>query len=71
MLTWGEGLLQLVSLLRVEDTEGVQVLGAAHLELHNIFAPLDFHRASILPYSSKEEVLDLMDLLRLKQQAVV
>ena len=59
-------MLQLVCLLGVEDTEGVQVLGAAHLELDNIFASLDFHSACILPPSSKEEVLDLMDLLRLQ-----
>jgi hypothetical protein len=60
-------LLQLVSLLSIEDTEGVLVLRAAHFELDNIFASLDFHRACILPPSSKEEVLDLMDLLRLHQ----
>ena len=26
-----------------EDAKGIQVLGAAHLELDNILAPLDFH----------------------------
>jgi hypothetical protein len=47
----------------------VQVLGVAHLELHNIFASLDFfYRGSTLPSCTKEEVLDLMDLLRLQQQ---
>jgi hypothetical protein len=61
-------LLQLVGLLSIEDTEGVQVLGAAHLELDNILAPLDLHGTSILPPRSEKEVLDLMDLLRLQRQ---
>ena len=58
-------MLQLISLLRVKHTEGVKVLGAANLELHHIFAPLDFHRACILPPSGEEEVFNLMNLLRL------
>jgi len=58
-------LLQLISLLRVKHTEGVKVLGSADLELHHIFAPLDFHRACILPPSGEEEVFNLMNLLRL------
>ena len=66
MLTWGKGLLQLVCLLSIEDAEGVQVLGAAHLELDNILAPLDLHRPGILPPRGEKEVLDLMDLLRLQ-----
>lgn len=66
VLTWGKRLLQLVCLLSIEDTEGVQVLGAAHLELDNILAPLDLHRTGILPPRSEKEVLDLMDLLRLQ-----
>jgi hypothetical protein len=45
-----------------------KVLGVTHLELHNIFASLDFYRGSTLPSCSKEEVLDLMDLLGLQQQ---
>jgi hypothetical protein len=43
VLTWGKRLLQLVCLLSIEDAERVQVLGAAHLELDNILAPLDLH----------------------------
>ena len=58
-------MLQFVSLLGVENTEGVEVLGAADLELHNIFAPLDLYRASILPSCCEEKVLDLVNLLRL------
>lgn len=50
--TWREGLLQLVSLLRVEHTQCVKVLGTANLELDNIFAPLDLNRSCILPSSS-------------------
>jgi hypothetical protein len=60
-------MLQHVCLLHIKDAGG-QVLGVAHLELHEIFASLDFHRGSTLPSCSKEEVLDLMDLLRLQQQ---
>lgn len=37
----GQTLLQLVSLLEVLDAQRVQVLGAAHLELHNILRLLD------------------------------
>jgi hypothetical protein len=66
-LTWWERLLQLVCLLSIKDAEGVQVLGAAHLELDNILAPLDLHRTGILPPRSEKEVLDLMDLLRLQK----
>jgi hypothetical protein len=43
VITWGERLLQLVCLLSIEYAEGVQVLGAADLELDNILAPLDLH----------------------------
>jgi hypothetical protein len=45
VLTWGKRLIQLVCLLSIKDTEGmgIQVLGAAHLELDNILAPLDLH----------------------------
>jgi hypothetical protein len=66
VLTWGKRLLQLVCLLSIEDAERVQVLGAAHLELDNILAPLDLHWAGILPPRGEEEVLNLMDLLRLQ-----
>jgi hypothetical protein len=66
-LTWWERLLQLVCLLSIKDAEGVQVLGAAHLELDNILAPLDLHGTGILPPCSEEEVLDLVDLLRLQR----
>lgn len=68
VVTWWEGLLKLLSLLGVEHTKCVKVLGAPDLELDHILslAPLDFHRTCILPSRSKEEVLDLMDLLRLQ-----
>lgn len=58
-------MLQLVSLLGVEHTKRVKVLRASNLKLDHISAPLDFHRASILPSCSEKEVLNLMDLLRL------
>jgi hypothetical protein len=56
-------LLQLVWLLSIKDTEGVQVLGAVHLELDNILAPLDLHGMDIIPPRCEKEVLDLVDLL--------
>ena len=59
-------MLQLISLLRVKHTECVEIPGATNLELHNIFAPLDFHGTCILPSGSQKEVLDLVDLLRLR-----
>jgi hypothetical protein len=43
VLTWGKRLIELVCLLSIKDTEGIQILGAAHLELDNILAPLDPH----------------------------
>lgn len=58
-------MLQLISLLSVKHTQGVQILGATDLELDHIFAPLDLHGACILPPRSEKEVLDLMNLLRL------
>jgi hypothetical protein len=56
-------LLQLVWLLSIKDTEGVQVLGAVHLELDNILPPLDLHGMDIIPPRCEKEVLDLVDLL--------
>lgn len=58
-------MLQFFSLVGVKDTESVKVLGATDLELDYFSAPLDFHRACIFPPGSQEEVLDLVDLLRL------
>jgi hypothetical protein len=64
MLTWWQQrLLQLVRLGSIDDGEGVQVPGAADLELDDIFAP---HGPCILPPRGEKEVLDLMDLLRLE-----
>ena len=59
-------MLQLVRLLSIEDAESVQVLGAAHLELDNILAPLDLHRPGILPPRGEKEVLNLVHMLRLQ-----
>ena len=65
VLTWGKRLLQLVCLLSIKDAEGVQVLGAAHLELDGVLGPLDPHQPRVLPPRRQQEVLDLVDLLRL------
>jgi hypothetical protein len=65
ILTRRERLLQLVSLLLVEDAKRVEVLGATDLELDNTFALLDPHRARIFPSCSDDEIFDLVDLLRL------
>lgn len=42
-LTWGKGLLELLSLLLVCDDEGVQVSAAAHLEFNIVLVLLDLH----------------------------
>lgn len=47
------------------DAEGVEVPGAAHLELDGVLGPLDPHRPRVLPPCRQQEVLDLVDLLRL------
>ena len=59
-------MLQLVGLLSIEDAEGVQVLGAVHLELDNILAPLDLHRMGNIPPHGEKEVLNLVHMLRLQ-----
>lgn len=64
--TWREGLLQLIGLLVVKDAEGVEVLGASHLKLDHILAPLNLHQSCIFPPCCEEEFLDLMDLLGLQ-----
>ena len=64
--TWWEGLLELVGLVGVEDAERVEVPGAAHLELDGVLGPLDPHRPRVLPARRQQEVLDLVDLLRLR-----
>jgi hypothetical protein len=69
--TWGEGLLQLVGLLGVIHAQRVEVLGATNLELDSILAPLDPHRAGILPPCGEKEVFDLVDLLRLQGKRVI
>lgn len=65
-LTWGKRLLQLGCLLRVEHAKGVEVLGAADLELHHVPAPLYLHRSGVFPSRREKEILDLMSLLRLQ-----
>ena len=67
-LTRGQGLLELVGLVGVRDAEGVEVLGAADLELGHVARLLDLDGPGILPPGGKEEVLDLVDLLRLLSQ---
>ena len=42
-LTWGQGLLELLSLLLVCDDQGVQVPAAAHLELNIVLVLLDLY----------------------------
>ena len=59
-------MLQLVSLLKVRHTECVKVLGAANLEFDHILVLLDLDSPGILPSGCQKEILDLVDLLRLK-----
>jgi hypothetical protein len=65
-LTWGQRLLQLVSLVGVLHTQGVQVPAAADLELCDSACLLDLHGLGILPTGCQKEVLDLVNLLRLR-----
>ena len=55
--TWREGLLELVGLVGVEDANGVEVAGAAHLELDGVLGPLDPHRSRVLAPRRQQEVL--------------
>eukprot|EP00307_Rebecca_sp_RCC1486_P007618 CAMPEP_0119410260 /NCGR_PEP_ID=MMETSP1335-20130426/3330_1 /TAXON_ID=259385 /ORGANISM="Chrysoculter rhomboideus, Strain RCC1486" /LENGTH=221 /DNA_ID=CAMNT_0007434757 /DNA_START=194 /DNA_END=856 /DNA_ORIENTATION=- len=63
-----QALLELVSLLKVGDAKGVQVLGAPHLELHLRARLLDLDGLRVLPARRHEKLLDLADLLRLRSQ---
>ena len=63
--TRGQGLLELVRLVGVVDAQRVQVLRAAHLELGARPGLLDLHALRILAARREEEILDLVDLLRL------
>lgn len=60
-------LLQLVCLLCVCYTECVEVLAAPDLELGHRLRLLDLDALGILPPSGEQEVLDLIDLLRLRR----
>lgn len=60
----GQGLLQLVGLVRVEDGQGVEVLGAAYFELDDILGAFDLDTPGVLAPGGEQEVLDLADLLR-------
>jgi hypothetical protein len=62
----GKALGQLASLLLVLDDQRIQVLRAADLEFETTLRLLlDGHHLGVLPASRDEELLDLMDLLRL------
>ena len=65
-LTRGQRLLELVGLVGVGNAQGVEVAGAPDLELGHVAALLDLHGAGILPPGGKEELLDLLNLLRLR-----
>ncbi len=68
LLTRGQGLLELVSLVGVGHAEGVEVARAADLELGHVAGLLDLHRPGVLAARRKEELLDLLNLLRLRER---
>eukprot|EP00275_Glaucocystis_incrassata_P000459 EC119323.1.p1 GENE.EC119323.1~~EC119323.1.p1 ORF type:complete len:109 (-),score=14.44 EC119323.1:23-349(-) len=61
---WGKGLLELVGLLRVCDTQRVQIPTASDFELRYTSRLLDLDRLGVLPTSRQQEVLDFVNLLR-------
>lgn len=61
--TGGQGLLQLIGLVRVEDTQRVQVRLAPNFELHDILGAFNLDAPGVLAASREQEVLDLHDLL--------
>lgn len=63
--TGGERRLQLVGLLGIANHQGVQVLAAAHLELGVVLVLLDRDVLRVLATHRQQEVLDLVQLLRL------
>ena len=65
VVTWRKRLLELVSLLSVEHTESVQILGATNLKFDNVLTPLYFDGTSILPSRCEKEIFYLMYLFRL------
>ena len=67
--TRGKGLLELLRLVGVVHAQGVEVLGAPHLELGLGPGLLDLHRLRILATGGEEEILDLVDLLGLWMEA--
>ena len=66
MKTRWQTLLELVSLITISNAQGVQILGASDLELGQVSASLDLDAPSILSSSGEKEVLDFVNLLRLR-----
>lgn len=64
--TRGQGRFQLVGLLCVVNHQGVQVLGAAHLELGVTLVLLDGDVLGVLAAHRHQKVLNLVQLLRLQ-----
>lgn len=64
--TRGQRLLELLSLNSFGHAQRVQVAAAADLELGRVAALLDLHGPRILPPGDEEELLDLLNLLRLR-----
>lgn len=64
ILTWGQGLFELLSLLLVCDDQGVQVSAAAHLEFNIVLVLLDLYGLGILPPGGQQEIFDFFDLAR-------
>lgn len=70
-----ERLLELVGLLRIVNDEGVEEaraadleLGLRHLVVNNVL--LDASRLGVPPAGNLKELLDVGDLLRLRQRAL-
>jgi hypothetical protein len=63
----GKRLLELISLVGVSNTKGIEVAAAADLELGDITSLLDLDGFSVLAASRKEELLNFLNLLGLQK----
>lgn len=62
--SWWQRLTELLGLFTVLNDQGVEVTGAANLELGAVLVLLDLDRLGVLSAGGQKKVLDLLDFLR-------